>query len=107
MTSSRLPGMRVLGSVRLNPTILFPATRQILDDLTITERQVIGGSVERFMQTMRGKSPDAEMLSHLRAIHEHVLSLPSEAEGDPEGMEGALLLEMQQLVAQVSELTGA
>jgi hypothetical protein len=32
-------------------------------------------SVERFMQSIHGKSPDAQMVAHLRAIHEHVLSL--------------------------------
>jgi hypothetical protein len=27
------------------------------------------------MQSIHGKSPDAQMVAHLRAIHEHVLSL--------------------------------
>ena len=34
------------------------------------------------MQSMRGKSPDAEMLVHLRAIHEHVLSLLGDVDDD-------------------------
>jgi hypothetical protein len=77
--------------------------------------------VERFMQSMRGKAPDAEMLSHLWAIHEHVLSLlGNEAEdGDEDEFDGegpdevedaatkALLLEIKGLVETAQELATA
>jgi hypothetical protein len=66
--------------------------------------------VERFMQSMRGKSPDAEMLAHLQAIHEHVLSLLGDVDdddGDSSEAEDELLLEMRRLIGQVSELTSA
>jgi hypothetical protein len=39
-------------------------------------------SVERFMQSIHGKSPDAQMVAHLRAIHEHVLSLLGDVNDD-------------------------
>jgi hypothetical protein len=78
--------------------------------------------VERFMQPIRSKSPDAEMLTHLRAIHEHVLSLLGNVDDDcdedgdcpdnpddygEDDLTKALLAEIKGLVETADELATA
>jgi hypothetical protein len=101
-------GNRILREIRLFELSLCPVPANPLAMVTSVKSLA---QVERFMQSMRGKSPDAEMLAHLQAIHEHVLSLLADVDDDGDGdsseAEDELLLEMRRLIGQVSKLTSA
>ena len=103
-------GHRILREIKLYELSLCPVPANPLAVVTSVKSLA---QIERFMQSMRGKSPDAEMLSHLRAIHEHVLSLLGDVDDDDEDSPDvdddseAFLLEMRALVAQVEELASA
>ena len=115
-------GNRILREIKLYELSLCPVPANPLALVTSVKSLA---QVERFMQSIRGKSPDAEMLSHLRAIHEHVLSLLGNVDDDTDvdefDREGpddpdyygeddvtkALMIELRQLAAQAGELASA
>jgi len=115
-------GNRILREIKLYELSLCPVPANPLALVTSVKSLA---QVERFMQSMRGKSPDAEMLTHLRAIQEHVLSLLGDVDddGDVDEFDGegpddpdyygeddvtkALLLELKGLVETAEELATA
>jgi hypothetical protein len=107
MTSGRL-----LREIKLYELSLCPVPANLLAVVTSVKSLA---QVERFMQSMRGKSPDAEMLAHLQAIHEHVLSLLGDVDDDEDSepeyrgddVTKALLAELKAMAAVAEELATA
>jgi hypothetical protein len=115
-------GNRILREIKLYELSLCPVPANPLVVLTSVKSLA---QVERFMQSIHGKSPDAQMVAHLRAIHEHVLSLlgdvnddwadgndedvddPDQLEEQSDDEDKALLLELKVLAQQARELAGA
>jgi HK97 family phage prohead protease len=72
-------GNRILREITLYELSLCPMPANPLAVVTNVKSLA---QVERFMQSIRGKAPDAEMLTHLNAINGHVLSLLGIADDD-------------------------
>ena len=78
-------GARILREIKLYELSLCPVPANPL--ATVTSVKSLA-QVERFMQSIRGKAPDAEMVGHLQRIHESVLALLDGVDDDGECEDG-------------------
>ena len=84
-TSYDEDGNRILREIKLYELSLCPVPANPLAVVTSVKSLA---QVERFMETIRGKAPDAEMVGHLQRIHESVLALLDGVDDDGDCEDG-------------------